>query len=275
VSTPSLSLILTTYNWPQALQLVLASLEQQDDRDFEVLVADDGSGPDTADLIARFQGPGRLNPRHVWHPDQGFRAAEIRNRAAALARGAYLVFLDGDCLTRPGFIRRHRALAQPGWLVAGNRVLLSAGLTQMLLADPDRLAISHWGPARWLGARWRHQANRLLPLVYLPGRWWRRLQPDRWQGARTCNLGLWRADFLTVNGFDERYQGWGYEDSDLVIRLLKTGVARLDGRHATGVLHLWHPEQARDRGATNLARLLQVQKTGQVRALTGVDRHLP
>ncbi|MGB9043622.1 MAG: glycosyltransferase, partial [Pseudolabrys sp.] len=118
-----ISVIVTTYNREDALDAVLRSLAQQNDPDFEVIVADDGSGPATAKLIDTWRAKIGHRLEHVWHADRGFRAGEIRNRAILAARGRYCVFLDGDCIVRPDFVANHRQLAEPGWFVTGNRVL--------------------------------------------------------------------------------------------------------------------------------------------------------
>ena len=130
-----ITIIVTTYNREDALDAVLRSLARQTDMDFEVVVADDGSSAATGQLIETWKPKIAHRLEHVWHADQGFRAAEIRNRAILAARGAYCVFLDGDCIVRPNFVAMHRRLAEPGWFVTGNRVLLSAELTAKVLRE--------------------------------------------------------------------------------------------------------------------------------------------
>jgi glycosyltransferase involved in cell wall biosynthesis len=262
-------MIVTTYNREDALAAVLRSLARQSDADFEVIIADDGSGPATADLIARMRQTfgGRLT--HVWHDDCGFRAAEIRNRAILAARGDYVVFVDGDCLVRADFVAAHRALAAPGWFVTGNRVLLSEKLTARVLSEG--LAPEEWGAAEWLAERARGGVNRLSVLIHLPLGPSRRLAARNWRGARSCNLAVWRADLEAVDGFDAAYAGWGREDSDLVVRLLHAGVRRKDGRFATGVIHLWHREAKRDALADNERRLERAMGGEAVRAVQGLS----
>ncbi len=129
-----ISVIVSTYNRPDALAACLRALSLQSDRDFEVVVADDGSGVATAGVVTEW--PARMNVplKHAWHADRGFRAAECRNRAIRISDGRYCVFLDGDCLARPDFVAAHRKLMEPGWFVAGNRMLLSRELTDRILA---------------------------------------------------------------------------------------------------------------------------------------------
>ena len=265
-----ISIIVTTYNREDALHAVLRSLEGQRDQDFEVLVADDGSSPATAALSRRWKakiGLGHLT--HVWHEHREFRAGEIRNRALRTSRGEYIIFLDGDCLTRPDFVATHRRLAEPGWFVTGNRALLTKTLTDAVLSK--KLEPERWGMAEWLWQRLTSRLNRLLPLLRIPLGPLRKLRPRAWQDARSCNLAVWRHDLERVDGFDASFSGWGKEDSDLLVRLLHAGVRRKDGAFATGVLHLWHPDADRSRLAENEQRLARVIEGRRVRAEQGMS----
>lgn len=268
-----ISVIVTTYNWPEALAACLLSLLDQQDRQFEIVVADDGSNPATQHLIADFLKNSPIPIRHVWHEDQGFRAGTIRNKAVAACRGNYLIFVDGDCVMLPNFIRRHRQLAETGYFVPGNRVLLNESFTAQVLLRKTPLHRQSFGffLAQWLQRR----INRVLPLLYLPLDHWRYEQPRNWQKAMTCNLAVWKNDFLAVNGFDEVFEGWGYEDSDLVIRLIHHGIKRKEGRFAAPVLHLWHRHNDRSRHDENYRRLLRrVADNTVIRAEQGVDQYI-
>jgi len=263
------SLIVTTYNREDALDAVLSALSQQCDRGFEVVIADDGSRPATADVVDRWR-PGLGVPlSHVWQVNRGFRAAEIRNRAILACSGDYCLFLDGDCLPRRDFVATHRRLAERGWFVTGNRVLLTGALTTAVLRDG--LQPQAWGPAEWLRQRRRGGVNRLAAVLQLPLGALRKLAAGKWRGARSCNLAVWRDDLERVDGFDASFSGWGREDSDLLIRLLHVGVRRKDGRFATGVIHLWHPEADRGQLAANDARLDAVLHSDRVRAQSGLS----
>ncbi len=264
-----ISVIVTTYNRVDALDAVLRSLAGQVDADFEVVVADDGSGPGTAELVSRWKTKLGHRLEHVWHADQGFRAAEIRNRAILTACGAYCVFLDGDCIVRPDFVQTHRRLAEPGWFVTGNRVLLSPDLTMTVLRDRQTPEV--WSAARWLGERWRGGVNRLSALSHVPLGFLRRIRQHAWQGARSCNLAIWRSDLDRVDGFDAGYSGWGKEDSDIIVRLLRAGVRRKDGTFATGVIHLWHAEADRSQLVENEAKLGDVIAGDRIRARRGLS----
>lgn len=264
-----ISVIVTTYNREDALEAVLRSLARQTDADFEVVVADDGSEPPTANLVEAWKAKVGHRVEHVWHPDDGFRAAEIRNRAVLASRGAYCVFLDGDCIVRPDFVATHRALAERGAFVTGNRVLLSAQLTVKVLAE--KLTPETWNLARWFAQRLAGGVNRLSALLHLPLGPLRRLRQSKWQGARSCNLAIWRGDLDRVDGFDADYSGWGKEDSDLILRLLHAGVRRKDGTFATGVIHLWHAEADRSQLNDNERKLGVVSGSDRVRAQRGLS----
>jgi glycosyltransferase involved in cell wall biosynthesis len=264
-----ISVIVTTYEREDALDAVLRSLARQVDRRFEVLVADDGSGPRTAALVERWTSRVGVALAHVWHEHRDFRAAEIRNRAILACRGDYCVFLDGDCLVRRDFVATHRRLAEPGWFVTGNRALLSPALTEAVLLG--RLEAENWGWGGWIRPRLGGGLNRLAPVLRLPLGPLRKLRPTAWEGARSCNLAVWRADLDRVDGFDATFSGWGREDSDLLVRLLRAGVRRKDGMFATGVLHLWHPDADRSRLPENQRRLDHVLNGDRVRAERGMS----
>jgi glycosyltransferase involved in cell wall biosynthesis len=266
----TIAVIVTTYNRPGALTLCLRALAAQGRLPDEIVVADDGSSSDTLDAVRAAQRPSGLAISHVWHRDDGFRAAAIRNRAIAQTTSDYVVFIDGDCVPRHDFVERHAALAEHGWFVAGNRILLAPAYTDRLIAlgDPTPLAST----MEVLRARVTGGINRVLPWLRLPSdSAWRKRRPDRWEGAKTCNLAIWRGDLLEVDGFDEAFSGWGMEDSDLVIRLLHAGVKHKDGRFATGVFHLWHRENDRSRLAENVARLEALRASQRVRAGQGLS----
>jgi len=264
-----ISVIVTTYNRADALEAVLRSLARQTDRDFEVVVADDGSTPATGDLLKSWQSKLDRRIEHIWHDDHGFRAAEIRNRAILAARGAYHIFLDGDCIVRPDFVAVHRRLAEPGWFVTGNRILLSRALTEKVLRE--KLSPDGWSIMSWIAKRLRGGVNRLSALLHLPLGPLRRLRQRSWQGARSCNLAIWRSDLERIDGFDADYSGWGKEDSDIIVRLLRAGVRRKDGTFATGVIHLWHADFDRSSLPENERKLAHVVESDRVRAQTGLS----
>jgi glycosyltransferase involved in cell wall biosynthesis len=270
--SPKISVIITTYNWPAALEKVLQGFMQQNNYDFEVIVADDGSREETTQLINRIKQQVKFQLKHVWHEDIGFRAAMIRNKAVAQAQGNYLIFIDGDCIPSSSFITTHKKLAEENWFVAGNRILLSEKFTAKIFKD--NIALPQKKFFYWCKTRLLNRCNRLLPLIKLPAQWkMRKRKYLRWQGVKTCNLAMWKQDFINVNGFDEAYQGWGYEDSDLVIRLLRNKVFHKNGRFAVSVFHLWHLESDRSRKQENQQLLAGVLNGNYIAARAGVDQY--
>jgi glycosyltransferase involved in cell wall biosynthesis len=264
-----ISVIVTTYNREAALDAALRALARQSDRNFEIIVADDGSRPDTARLVESWRTRLTLPLKHVRHEHQGFRGGEIRNRGIRASAGALCIFLDGDCLAAPDFVAAHRWLHEPRWFVTGNRILLSRELTDAVLGrglEPET-----WNYAALLRERLRGGVNRLLPTLRLPLGPLRKRDRESWVGAQTCNLAVARRDLDAVDGFDCAYTGWGLEDSDLVVRLLHAGLRRKDGRFATGVLHLWHPQNDRSQLPANQARLEDLIGGNRVRALRGLS----
>ena len=265
------AVIVTTYNRPDALASVLEGYCSQSDGEFSLVVADDGSTKDTAEVVQRFARREAMPLTHVWHEDRGFRAAAIRIRAVASTDAEYIIFTDGDCVPSRHFVKAHKALAEPHCFLGANRILLGEALTRRVLGE--RIPIHAWRWQDWAWAWLRHDVNRLLPLMELADGSFRKWAPDRWEGVKTCNLSVWRSDLIRVNGLDESYEGWGLEDSDLVIRLLHAGVTHKNARYAAPVFHLWHREQDRRFLPDNQKRLDELLRSTTVRASVGLDRY--
>ena len=267
-----ISVIVATYNRPDALAAVLRSLTKQDDDNFEIVVADDGSGPDTAAVIKRARAVSAMPISHVWQEDTGFRLAAVRNRATARARGDYLIYLDGDCLVRYHFVRAHRALAELGWCVTGGRVLLGEAFTRGALTIGT--TIEDWSVGSATIAAVKGKLDRAVPLAWVPLGPLRKFRGRRWQRLRGCNFSVFRADIERVNGFDEAFQGWGFEDSDFAARLIASGVRLKNGRMATNVYHLWHRESDRTAQSENWERLQARIESRETRAPLGLDQYV-
>jgi len=268
----SVAVIITTYNRPDALAAVLEGYLAQVRAPAEVLVADDGSTGETAQVVTGYAARAPFPLRHVWQEDLGFRAAAARNRALAAAQSDYILFTDGDCVPPADFVARHEDLAEPGCFLSGNRILLTEAFTRTVL--DTHLPLHAWSLGRLLRARLQGDINRWLTLIRLPDTGWRRRAPERWRGVKTCNFSAWRADLLRVNGLDESYSGWGLEDSDLTIRLLHAGVKHKSARFAAPVFHLWHRENDRSRLEENQRTLEAVMAAGRIEARLGVAQYL-
>lgn len=267
-----ISVIVSTYNRPDALRLVLLALADQNVQNFEVIVADDGSSRATKKVIDFLKPKVNYKIKHIWQKHSGFRVAMIRNKSAVFARGKYLIFLDGDSVPGTSFIARHQKLAERNYFVAGNRVLLSPGFTNEVLQK--EVPLQRYNAWCWVKKFYRGHINRFLPILSLGNFYLRYLHCTRWQGAKTCNLGVWKKDFFAVNGFDESYNGWGYEDSDLVIRLIRNKVMRKDGRFAIPVFHLWHPANNHNRETINYKKLKETEESKRIKAICGVNQHI-
>ena len=249
-----ISILLATYNWPQALKLCLESLADQTDHNFEIIIADDGSTESTKQVIKAMKASLQITITHLWQEDDGFRKTRILNQAIAAAHGNYLVFLDGDCIVQPDFVARHRELAQKGYLVTGSRVLLDENLTQELLAWPK------WDFARFcsnlISKRISGGINKYWPLkIKLGNGSWRDYQKFVWRRIKGCNMACWKADAEAINGFDETMTGWGHEDADFVFRLQHHHIKRKSGSWSTEVLHLFHKIHDQSNAAENARRV--------------------
>jgi glycosyltransferase involved in cell wall biosynthesis len=259
------TLVVTTYNRPDALALVLESAARQVQPPDELVVADDGSREETRALVRAVAAGAAIPVVHCWHEDRGFRLAEIRNRAIARARSAYVVMVDGDLALHPRFVADHLRAARPGWMVQGGRVLLSPEATRRAL-ESGEVAFGAFGPGI-LGNR--KNAVRAPALWRLAS--WASGDVYRVRGA---NLAFWRRDALRVNGFDERFVGWGREDSEFVARMQHAGVRRRNLKLAAVALHLWHPEAARAALPRNQRLLDETLAHRARRCELGISQHL-
>jgi glycosyltransferase involved in cell wall biosynthesis len=263
-----ISFIVLTYNRTDALLAVLHSLARQCGSDHEVLIADDGSNDAQVARLRQHCPVFNCPVRHVWHADTGFTAAAARNLGAHHATGDYLVFLDGDCVPGPSFVKAHTGLAERDCFVNGSRVLLSERLSLHVVNQGIDLLDQSW--VFWLFARLKGDSNKLLHMLGWSMPWFRVQQDFKWKGIRSCNLAVWRKDFFAINGFDETFEGWGHEDADLVLRLSHAGIRRKNGFWATEVYHLWHNEQQRHQESVNRQKVFYRMKTHQIKAEKGL-----
>ena len=227
-------LIITTYNWPEALHLTLASVARQSQPPDEVVIADDGSGPQTRAVVERWRAAG-LAVEHVWQEDQGFRLARSRNRAIASTRADYILLVDGDMVLHPRFVADHLRCARPNLFIQGARPQLSAATTAQLLQGDGTASIGPLTP----GLQRRAYALRspLLSRIFSRTR-------STLGGIQGCNQSFWRSHAIQVNGYDERFTAWGPEDREFVARLLHIGVHRRYVRHMAIAFHLHHTTRA-------------------------------
>lgn len=234
-----ISVIIATYNQPEWLRLVLLAYNAQHYRDFEVLVADDGSDQRTREVIEAVAPNLFYSLKHVWHPDEGFRKCLILNHAVLQASGDYLVFTDGDCLPRPDFLEVHAALRRPNRFVSAGAVRLPMDTSRAI--TPEVLETGACFDCRWLLEHGlpRSRRNWKLTTSTFRARWLNALTPAAatWNGG---NASTWKKEVLLVGGFDSRLR-YGAEDREFGDRLCNAGLRGIQARYTAVLLHLDHP----------------------------------
>ena len=230
-----LTLIITTYNWPESLALVLKSVRNQTIRPDEVIIADDGSNEETKNLIINFNKSSDISIIHSWQEDIGFRAARSRNKAILKSSGDYIVLIDGDMILHSNFIQDHIESSKYGYFVQGSRALLSEKQTKRNLIQ-KKIKFSFLSPG--LMNRKNAIHSRFLSKVFLN-------KKHYISGIRSCNMAFYLKDCLNVNGFNNDFEGWGREDSEFIVRLINSGISRKNIRFSAVQFHLWHNENSR------------------------------
>lgn len=234
----SISVIFTTYNSPAWLEKVLWGFECQTYKNFQLVIADDGSTEETRTLIERFQNNSTLEIEHVWQEDDGFQKCKILNKAILKAKGEYLIFTDGDCIPRSDFVQTHKTQARRGQFLSGGYFKLPMSCSSAIQKnDIDSGAAFD---VEWLKAHGYPAAGKKLRLT-ARGLWGEFLNfavPTKktWNGH---NSSGWKSDILRVNGFDERMQ-YGGQDVEMGERLKFSGVTVKRVRYSAVCLHLEH-----------------------------------
>ena len=234
----TMSVIFTTYNSIDWLEKVLWGFEFQTDKNFELIIADDGSSHETRDFIERYRQHSLLTIRHVWQEDKGFRKCEILNKAIVLSRGDYLVFTDGDCIPRSDFIEVHRREARPGYFLSGG--YFKVPMLPSLQIQREQVASGVAFDIGWLVANGYPRQGKRLRLI-AKGRFaklcnWLIPTAKTWNGH---NASGWRSDIVRVNGFDQRMH-YGGEDCEMGDRLKFTGIKVKRVRYTAICIHLDH-----------------------------------
>lgn len=260
----NVSLIITTYNWPQALAVVLDSALRQSYRNFEIVIADDGSDQQTTESVRARLSNTPIVWRHVRHQDNGIRQARVKNLAVRYAQGDYFVFIDHDVALHPQFIQDHVTMRQKDLFLQGKRVFLPSSLTKRYLSSG-----TFTPPSTWAGGLENRKNAFYSPTA---AKWVNRLK--RFQVTlRGCNLSMDRATFMAVDGYDEVFDDlWGREDSDICYRLFNSGY-RIRNLWLAGLqYHLEHPSIKR-RGRDRLDEELDVVvKSKRTMAIKGYSQ---
>ena len=258
------SLIITTYNRPDALLLVLRSIEGQITLPYEVIIADDGSTNETKEVVTSFQEKSDIRVIHSWQEDSGFRAAKSRNKAIAKATGKYIILIDGDMILHPEFINDHINNAQPSYFVQGSRVLLTQDKTKQAL---DQQKINFSLLSNGLQNRKNAFHSNILSKLFSNKR-------NYLRGIRTCNMAFYKQDCININGFNNEFEGWGREDSEFIMRLLNSGINRKNVRFNAIQFHLWHNENIRDSLEKNDAILQEAIENRTKWCNNGIDSYI-
>lgn len=264
------SVIVSTYNQPAWLEKALWGYARQRYRDFELLIADDGSREETTALLRRVAAETGLRLVHVWHEDQGYRRSVVLNRAALAARGEYLIWSDGDCIPREDFVARHVALARPGHFVSGGALYLPLQTSQAI-TEADVHSGRAFRPG-WLRAHGYRPGRRMLRLVRSQtlAALFDRLTPT---GAtwNLNNAATWRDAILQVNGMDNDMT-YGGADRALGERLTNLGLKAIQARHRLVMLHLDHkrPYKTAESVRLNRENRARIRREQRVRAPQGI-----
>lgn len=237
MTAPDVSLIVTTYQMPRHLERVLAAAERQSvARRMELIVSDDGSTDETPDVVKQFAARAPFPVKFVSLPHDGFQLSRTRNEGVRHASGKHLVFLDGDCLIEPDHVEQHLNSWQPNRVTNTYCVRLVQSASEQITCDSVR-------SGDYLRDVPRAELRKLW-IMQLKAWWYRFLGHGVKPVLRGGNMGIPRADYERLNGYDERFQGWGQEDDDLSQRMRRLGM-RVDYiLHRTRTYHLWHPPAA-------------------------------
>jgi len=267
--TPSLSLIIAVYNKPEYLRLVLAACERQSMKEFEVIIADDGSGPAIKSVINEKNYPFPVT--HLWHEDEGWRKNTMLNKAIIAATTDYLVFVDGDCLPSEHFMHDHWNEREPKTALLGRRVETSERWSKALTLDAVTSgAFERYGWREWMDG-FKGNALRLEDGIRMPTRLVRRMLLRNVRGMLGSNFSVAKADMEAINGFDELYDGPGCgEDSDVQYRLSIIGVKGKSMRNLAIQYHIHHPITKTSQKCWD--RFEMVKRKGEARCDVGLVR---
>jgi glycosyltransferase involved in cell wall biosynthesis len=258
------SLIITTYNRKDALELTLISVMKQSELPNEVIVADDGSAEDTRQLILEYQKSFPVPLHHCWHEDLGFRLSAIRNKAILMANHEYIIMIDGDIVIPKNFIKAHKSNAWKGQFIQGSRVLLLKVQTERML---QKKKINLFFTTSGIDNRFNTIESRLLSLLFSYYR-------TGHNNVRGANLSFWKDDLIATNGFNEDFIGWGREDSEFAVRMNNMGIRRKHLKFAGFGYHLFHPENSRQQLSVNDQILERTIKQGLRRCENGIHKSI-
>lgn len=238
MKSPQISIILSTYNQPSWLEKALQGYEFQTFKDFEILIADDGSKDETRLLIENYKKKSKLKIKHIWHEDNGFQKTIILNKSIISSKSDYLLFSDGDCIPRSDFVEKHISQKEEKYFLSGGYFKLPLSISEII--SPDDIKNQNCFDINWLKKNGLNSSikNYKLTARGCTEKLLNRLTPTKatWNGH---NSSGWKKDILNVNGFDERMQ-YGGEDRELGERMLNLGIRSKQLRYSAVCVHLDH-----------------------------------
>lgn len=258
------ALLISTYNWKEALDLIFKSILEQTKMPDEILIADDGSREDTKALIIEFSKSIAIPVKHFWQEDLGFRKSKILNIAVANTKADYIIQIDGDCILNKNFIKDHTNEASKNTYLYGSRVNVLPNYVSTVF-DLKKIHFNYF-------SKEIKNKSRTLYLPFLSKLY--KKNDGISKRFRGCNVSYWRSDFLSINGYNEEFEGWGREDSDMVLRMGNLGVKAKRIRYAGIIYHIHH--QINSKNNLEINNLIQ-EKTIQektIRCKIGVDQYL-
>ena len=258
------SLIITTYNWPEALELVLKSVFRQSVLPNEIVIADDGSTNETESLISKIADKSSIPIIHSWQEDKGFRVARCRNKAIAKSSHEYIICIDGDLILHSDFIKDHLENAKEGIYIQGSRAFLSREYSKKMLKNKD---IS---PPSIFSVSIENRINAIRIPVFTKLFFSRTNKNLR--RVRSCNFSMFRKDIVRVNGFNEDFTSWGQEDSEFVQRLYFSGTLRRNIKFSALQFHIYHKPGSSNKN--NISLLNITIDKGLAWCENGISNHL-
>ena len=248
-SSMTCSLIVSTYNWPQALELCLTSVLNQTHLPNEIIISDDGSTVETKKMIESFISKSKVPIKHIWHEDEGFQLAKIRNKSIIASSCDYIIQIDADIILHRSFIEDHLAIAECGFFITGSRILLGEHLSKEVLQNKIvSFGAYIKGSKNFFNGLRSSTLRNYFSLRY-------KVSGKNLFDVKGCNMSFWKKDLISVNGYDEAYTGWGREDSDIAIRLINAGIRKKYLKMGGIEYHIFHNEAKRTRLDENTRRM--------------------
>ncbi len=229
------AILVSTYNWPQALELAVKSIFRQTDLPDEILIADDGSGDETQEMVEILKKESPIPIKYIWHPDKGFRLSAIRNRAISECEMDYLIQVDGDIILHEKFVEDHMSISREGFFVSGKRAYIKQRESRLMIDNSSVKVRFFKLKDKMQVVRLPHFMNfRRLSSIYNPNK-----------GIKGSNMAFWMKDLYLVNGYDENLEMWGFEDKEIAARLINNGILKKRVRYRCLSYHLYHNETSK------------------------------